>query len=485
MSIRTKLILSYIAMTLIPVIIILIIMRLMFPLFIKDAQNFVPGSTRFFVGLTVDDQRQQELHSLFSQTASLRPELFSDPAFLVTLEKELEKQTFKTWMVVRKQDRIIYSSPGFSSVYRKRLPDFGSQTQHKKITLGEKDFTLSQYDFNLEPHVPGSVFTLSDLTPLSRITVTLATLFIVITVVVVMITNGLLTFFISRSIIKPLLSLKNSTEKIKAGDLDFSITYAKKNELGQLAAAFESMRSQLKASLEKQAQYEANRKELITGISHDLKTPLTALKGYVEGIIDGVANTPEKMKHYIHTIRIKANQLDRLTDELFLFSKMDLHKIPFHFQTINLTDFLQDLLDELRFDLEEKKIELHYYNDAPYSLPVKADGEKLRRVVMNIIDNSLKHLAEQEEPGQITIRLSEEADKVMIRIEDNGPGIKADELPFIFDRFYRGDPARGSTDGSGLGLAIAKLIIQEHGGEIWAESEVGQGTAIGIFFKRI
>jgi signal transduction histidine kinase len=288
-----------------------------------------------------------------------------------------------------------------------------------------------------------------------------------------------LTFFISRSIIKPLSLLKSAAEQIKTGNLDFTITYARRNELGELAATFESMRSQLKDSLEKQEQYEINRKELISGISHDLKTPITAIKGYVEGIMDGVANTPEKMERYIRTIHGKAGQLDKLIDELFLFSKLDLNKTPFNFETVDIKDYLQDFLEELRFDLEGKKTDLVFLADTDSPLQVTADREKLRRVMMNIIDNALKYTGEKAERGQISIRLNDQGERVMVSVADNGPGIKGEDLPFIFDRFYRSDPARSSAaGGSGLGLAIAKLIITEHGGEIWAESRLGQGATI-------
>lgn len=485
MSIRAKLILSYIAMVIIPVILILLVMRLIIPMFISSDRFPKQGSHQFYMGLTVHDQNRSRLYALLSEAAHRHPERFTDLPYLAALEDELEKQVLKTWLVVRIGDRIFYTSPGFSLAYDNELPEFGSHPQNKQITIGDQDFSLSQFDFLSQPEVAGSVFMFSDLTSLNKLSSNFLSLFIAVTVVVVMVTNGLLTFFISRSIIIPLSSLKDAAEQIRTGNLDCTITYGKKNELGQLTASFESLRSQLKESLQKQEQYEINRKELISGISHDLKTPITAVKGYIEGIMDGVANTPEKMNRYLLTIHRKANQLDRLIDELFLFSKLDLDRMPSHFETVNITSFLQDCLDELRFDLEDKKINLIYLPGADSPIQVTADREKLRRVLMNIIDNAVKYAPKEEEYGKIKVSLCSLPEKALIRIGDNGPGIKEEDLPFIFDRFYRSDPARSSAaGGSGLGLAIAKLIIMEHGGEIWAESQLGQGTTICFTLPR-
>lgn len=480
MTIRAKLILSYITMVMIPVILILLVMRLVIPMFISSDPDFPKqGSRQFNMGITVHDQNRSRLFAQLSETAHRHPERFTDLHYLAALEEELTKLVLKTWLVVRIGERIFYISPGFSLAYDSELPEFGSYPQNKQITIGEQKFSLSQFDFLSQPEVAGSVFMFSDLTPLNKLSSNFLSLFIAVTVFVVMVTNGLLTFFISRSIINPLYLLKRAAEQISTGDLDFIITYAKRNELGELANAFESMRSQLKDSLEKQEQYEINRKELISGISHDLKTPITAIKGYVEGIMDGVANTPEKLERYLLTIHRKASQLDRLIDELFLFSKLDLDRMPSHFETVDITSFLQDCLDELRFDLKDKKINLIYLPGAVSPIQVTADPEKLRRVMMNIIDNAIKYMGEEERCGQISINLHDRGEKVMVSMTDNGPGIREEDLPFIFDRFYRSDPARGSAvGGSGLGLAIAKLIITEHGGEIWAESQLGQGATI-------
>ncbi|HOJ76708.1 MAG TPA: HAMP domain-containing sensor histidine kinase [Bacillota bacterium] len=299
----------------------------------------------------------------------------------------------------------------------------------------------------------------------------------------IVITNGILTFFVSRSIIKPLNKLKTAAISIKNGDLDTKIDIKSKDELGNLAQTFEEMRQQLKKSIESQIQYDNNRKELISAISHDLKTPVTSIKGYVEGIMDGVAGSPEKLDKYLKTIHNNANRLDQLIDELFLFSKLDLRKLPFNFETIDIDKFLTDILDELRLIFTEPKLKMVYNNQLSSPAMIVADRDKLYRVIFNIINNASKYADPNKENSEVIITLSESAkqNSVTIEIRDNGRGIKTEELPYIFDRFYRAEKDRNSsTGGSGLGLAIAKLIIEEHGGQIWAESVYLEGTSISF-----
>jgi signal transduction histidine kinase len=295
------------------------------------------------------------------------------------------------------------------------------------------------------------------------------------------ISNGLLTYFVSKSIIKPINELSEAAEQISKGNLDFQIEPTGKDELGKLAETFEQMRFKLKESAEMQRKYEENRKELIANISHDLKTPITSIKGYVEGIRDGVANTPEKMDRYIQTIYKKAVDMDHLIDELFLYSKLDLHRVPFEFEIVDLKSYLTDYIEELRFDVEKDGVVVTFHAEKG-AYQVLADREQLKRVITNVVQNSLKHMNKLEK--HIHIHLLLENNNVIVQIKDNGIGIPEEDLPLIFDRFYRADPSRNTgTGGSGLGLAIVKRIIEEHGGDIWAESKLGEGTSIFFTIK--
>ncbi|WP_188455965.1 sensor histidine kinase [Virgibacillus oceani] len=300
---------------------------------------------------------------------------------------------------------------------------------------------------------------------------------------ILVITNGLLTYFVSKSIINPIRKLSRAAKEISNGNLEFSIKSTKNDELGQLSNTFESMRVNLKEAEELKKRYEESRKELIASISHDLKTPMTSIKGYVRGIRDGVANTPEKMEHYMDIIYTKANDMDQLIDELFLYSKLDLQGIPFEFENIDLHLYFKDFIDELRFDLERDNWAVSYTVNTEDSYIVMADREKLKRVVMNIVQNSLKHMDKEKKEMQFI--LQSESDQVVVGIKDNGKGMDAMVIPFIFDSFYRTDSSRNSTTGgSGLGLAIAKRIVEGHGGTIRAESKPGEGTSVYFTLKK-
>lgn len=302
--------------------------------------------------------------------------------------------------------------------------------------------------------------------------------------IILIITNGLLTYFVSKSIINPIRKLSNATRKISKGDLDFSVASNKKDELGDLSNTFEIMRLDLKETKAEQLRYEKNREELIASISHDLKTPLTSIKGYVKGIQDGVANTPVKLDRYVQTIYNKANDMDGLIDELFLYSKLDLEHIPFKFEDIDLYSFFNDFIDELRLDIEKDQGVANLFANEEESYIVKADREQIKRVVTNIIQNSFKYM--DKECQQIQVHLKSELDHVVVKIKDNGSGIAKEDLPFIFKGFYRTDSSRNSgTGGSGLGLSIVKKIISEHEGTICADSKLGEGTSINFTLKKV
>jgi len=285
-------------------------------------------------------------------------------------------------------------------------------------------------------------------------------------------TSLLLTYFVSRSIIRPIKKLEAAALQIKDGDLSHKVEATTKGEIGQLSIAFEDMRVRLKQSIDQSLQYEENRKMLLSHISHDLKTPISAIKGYVEGIMDGIANTEEKRSRYMETIYRKAADMDQLIDELFLFSKLDLQTVAFDFKVIDIIRYLEHFLDEQRFDLEKSGVRLLYREQAE-PIMIAADPDKLSRVLTNILNNCVKYMGQHSElvAKDITVRVKELEQHALVEIEDSGPGIDKDDLPYIFDRFYRAEQSRNSeTGGSGLGLAIVKQIIEGHGGVVWAEN---------------
>ena len=289
--------------------------------------------------------------------------------------------------------------------------------------------------------------------------------------------------WIYRSIAVPLVKLKKATKNIKEGNLDFVLEVEGNDEFSQLCQDFEEMRKRLKESTEEKIQMDKENKELISNISHDLKTPITAVKGYVEGIMDGVADTPEKMDRYVRTIYNKTNEMDHLINELTFYSKIDTNRIPYTFSKLNVEDYFSDCAEELGLEMETRGIELVYANYVEKGVQVIADGEQIRRVIHNIVSNAIKYM---EKPrGIIQLRVKDVGDFIQVEIEDNGKGIAAKDLPYIFDRFYRTDVSRNSSKGgSGIGLSIVKKIMEDHGGKVWATSRLGIGTIMYFVLRK-
>ena len=289
--------------------------------------------------------------------------------------------------------------------------------------------------------------------------------------------------WIYRSIAVPLVKLKKATKNIKEGNLDFVLEVEGNDEFSQLCQDFEEMRKRLKESTEEKILMDKENKELISNISHDLKTPITAVKGYVEGIMDGVADTPEKMDRYVRTIYNKTNEMDHLINELTFYSKIDTNRIPYTFSKLNVEDYFSDCAEELGLEMETRGIELVYANYVEKGVQIIADGEQIRRVIHNIVSNAIKYM---EKPrGIIQLRVKDVGDFIQVEIEDNGKGIAAKDLPYIFDRFYRTDVSRNSSKGgSGIGLSIVKKIMEDHGGKVWATSRLGIGTIMYFVLRK-
>lgn len=306
--------------------------------------------------------------------------------------------------------------------------------------------------------------------------------------IILVITALILTMWIYTSVFHPIRALNMAMKNIADGNLDYQMPQPdkyQKGELGELSFNYEDMRLRLKESAEEKLQHEKQNKELITNISHDLKTPITAIKGYVEGIMDGVADTPEKMDKYIKTIYNKANDMDRLINELTVYSGIDSNRIPYNFHKINVADYFRDCIEEVGLDLESKNIQLNYSNLVSPDTIVIADPEQLKRVIDNILGNSIKYLDKEKEQDIIDIRILDEVDSIRVEIEDNGKGIASRDLPKIFERFYRTDSSRNSVmGGSGIGLSIVKKIIGDHGGYIWATSKEGEGTCMHFVLRK-
>ena len=307
--------------------------------------------------------------------------------------------------------------------------------------------------------------------------------FTVIMIAVLIVTSVIITSWIKKDIYNPLQEINLAMQNIADGNFDYHLTESRDDEIGQLFGNYEQMRLRLKENAEEKAENEKKQKELVSNISHDLKTPITSIKGYDEGIMDGVANTPEKMDKYIKTIYNKANDMDRLINELTTYSGIDSNKIPYHFHILNVSDYFSDCIEEIGLDLESKNIHLNYTNLAPPDTCVVADPEQFKKVINNIVSNSVKYMGHDN--GVISITIHDDNESVKIEIEDNGKGIASKDIGNIFERFYRTDASRNSLQGgSGIGLSIVKKIVEDHGGYVWATSKEGEGTCMHFVLRK-
>lgn len=294
-------------------------------------------------------------------------------------------------------------------------------------------------------------------------------------------TNRFLIRFVFQKINGPLTILSDGVREIGDGNLDYRIDYGEKDEFAPVCEAFNEMAVRLKASVERTRQDEESRKELLAGISHDLRSPLTSIRAYVEGLLDGVARTDEAQRRYLTTIKTKAEDIDRMVSQLFLFSKLDMAEYPMDPRTFRLDEFIAGLAAETEEEYQNKGLEVTVETPCPVS--VTADMELLCRVLTNIMDNSAKYKTASQ--GHLQICLEDAGENCRIVLTDDGPGVPEDALSKLFDAFYRSDPARKNpAGGSGLGLAIAARMVERMGGTIAAGHAPAGGLELTIMLPK-
>ncbi len=406
----------------------------------------------------------------------------SDKAYLHWINTEIARRS--TDIIVRKGRGLYYAgNVEEAQAILPVLPDYGDAdlSEESGIYYGEFNRFVKQLDFLFPDGEEGSVFVVTKANALISRHL-LVDMFVAIFLILIF-TSLMLTRWIHKGVFHPVTELNTAMREIKEGNFEYALETGIKGEIGDLYHNYEDMRLRLKESTEENKENEKQNRELISNISHDLKTPITAIKGYVEGIMDGVADTPEKMDKYIKTIYNKANDMERLINELTYYSGIDNNRIPYNFHRINVADYFGDCVEEVGMDLEQRGIELNYSNLVDPGTVVIADPEQMKKVINNIISNSVKYMDKSH--GVIDIRISDEADSIRIEIEDNGKGIAQKDLGRIFERFYRTDASRNSAQGgSGIGLSIVKKIIEDHGGYIWATGREGEGTCIHFVLRK-
>lgn len=426
-----------------------------------------------------------QLHADLKVDLAKNPEMLKNPELLQEVADELQKKSID--IVVRKNGEYVFLSSGITiEDAGKILPTYGDVqgAYENGIYYGaEKDCFIRQLDVlsdNGDKYSISLIGYLGDIVPRLKYFWTESVIAIVVVLIVI---SALMILWIYRATIIPLNKLREAANNISEGNLDFQVEIAGDDEISQLCRDFEFMRQKLKETAEEKVRSDKESKELISNISHDLKTPITAIKGYVEGLRDGVAVTEEKRDKYLKTIYNKAIEMDRLIDELTLYSKIDTNRIPYSFNKISVKDFFDDCSDSLMVELESKGVDFTYDNQLEEDVDIIADTEQLSRVINNIISNSIKYHADRK--TKIELRVKDEGDFIRVEMEDNGKGISKNDLPNIFTRLYRADASRNSaTGGSGIGLAIVKKIIEDHGGRIWAESKENVGTNMCFVLRK-
>ncbi len=295
---------------------------------------------------------------------------------------------------------------------------------------------------------------------------------------VAFLTNRFLTQFVFGRIVSALDTLADGVRRIRDGDLKARIDYPGDDEFAPICRDFNEMAARLLDSVSERERNEASRRELIAGMSHDLRTPLTSIKAYVEGLQQGVASTDEARKRYVGTIGNKTAEMERILDKLFLFSKLDIGGFPYHMERMDLVGALSEVVGELGDEYRAKGLDVSFEAN-PEAIFVYADAMQFRNIVVNVLENSVRYKTRERAAMQIV--LVREGNRAVISFTDDGPGVPEEALSKLFDVFYRADPSRSnSSAGSGLGLAIASKIVERFGGDIAAENVPRGGLSIVV-----
>lgn len=485
MKFRTRLLITSVTMVLLPLLLTCAAL-LVVGSHIEDAETplgfFDRDNASFIYTIENYSRISEEVLEKVRQQIKEDASRLEDTVYLDEITLNLKDKS--SYIIVRKDDALYYT--GNNNAAKRifhALPEYGNEMSGSEAGYYYNDIKklVKKVDFRFSDGSEGSFFIITSINSLlSRETLYRMTLAFIL---VLVFTSFLLTQWFRKGIFTPINQLNTAMQNIAEGNLEYMLTTEEKGEIGELYRNYEDMRLRLKESLDEKFEHEKKNRELISNISHDLKTPITAVKGYVEGIMDGVADTPEKMDKYIKTIYNKANDMDRLINELTTYSGIDNNRIPYNFHRINVAAYFRDCVEEVGLDLESKNIQLNYEDLVEPSTQIIADPEQLKRVINNIIGNSVKYL--DKEKGVIDIRILDEVDSIRVEIEDNGKGIAAKDLPNIFERFYRTDASRNSSQGgSGIGLSIVKKIIEDHGGYIWATSKENEGTCMHFVIRK-
>ncbi len=285
-----------------------------------------------------------------------------------------------------------------------------------------------------------------------------------------------LTIFISRKLSQPLVKMESAARQIAKGQLDTRIEEQSSDELGSLARAINDLAADLKRINEQ-------RREFFANISHELRTPMTYLKGYAKVLREGLWKTEEEKNQYLNIIEHEATRLTYLVDDLFDLAQMDEGKFTLQRTSVQLNEMIKLILEKTSYKAAQKDIALHFHCEATNQedTRITVDPLRIEQALLNIVENAIRY----SDHGEIHVFVISEPEHVNIRITDTGVGIEKEELPYIFDRFYRVEKSRSREfGGTGLGLSIVKQLIELHNGTIEVDSTVGKGTTVTIILPK-
>ncbi len=307
--------------------------------------------------------------------------------------------------------------------------------------------------------------------PLYMVSPAMIIIFLLIVTACIVLTSLVTTRWMRKSVLTPLEELKKGADMVAKDDLDYQIPYSGKDEFGDVCAAFDHMRFQLKEAQQKQKRYEEERQDLLRGISHDLRSPLTSIKGYAMGLKDGIADTGEKKQRYCDAILTRAEDLERLTGSLSVLVRLENDSSLFHLERVCLDEYIRQLLTEKEAWLADRRIKVTYRTQTAEA-EVNLDIREMQRVFMNLFENTVRY--RREDSSRTAILVLPAGNRVEIRYSDDGPGVSRKHLDHLFESFYRTDEARTNPEkGSGIGLAVVKRIVEGQGGQVKAGLDKG------------
>lgn len=487
LRINTRIVLTAVLAIVIPIIII-----------VSFSSVFISALPSYFNFSTVTTNTYSAINQIqWTQTLStIAGELVSENSDEQKLKNISDfvspLEDFKSLIYIERDGEVFYSTENRSDITEKanaladtatekNLNYFGSDglviVNHAKKDDSSPEYKIIIYNDDYNVNDASQKIKTQDLTTLLLGRTGIIVLIIVLLFIAAI---AVISFITSQTIVKPIKKISHGADEIARGNLDYEIDYKSTNELGQTAESFNEMSKKLKASIEKQNEAAEQHKILVAGIAHDLRTPLTCVKGYAEGLADGIADTPEKQRRYIDIILESIEETEKILDDLLTVSKLELSGYELNKADVSVKEFFDDGAEEIKAKTDNADFDFIYENKCSEDTIIHIDADRFSRVIDNIISNSIKY-KKGNVKGRVSVVIDEYEKTVIIEISDNGIGVDKKSLPKIFDTMYRTDPARTRvSQGSGLGLSICKQIVELHSGSIWARSEAGEGMSIFI-----